>query len=180
MAILHLGVLDIPYADTGAIAPPEAKPRTNKTGKPRKINVMAAAKAYQSGMRWPKGTTTGDVAEFLEDEYHVMELFFEEYAEGVQNALEHGVQQAIETVLMGGPIPNSPYLGAESEIEEAFKLFLSGQYVEELGIPGVPTKAALKGVNHRLKHPYADGNPRRPSFIDSGLYEASFRAWVEE
>jgi hypothetical protein len=53
------------------------------------------------------------------------------------------------------------------------------QEIESMGLRGVPTKAALKGINHRLRHPYRKSNPRRPSFVDTGLYVASFRAWME-
>jgi len=49
--------------------------------------------------------------------------------------------------------------------------------VEKLGIPGVPTKAALRGVNHRLKHPYRRRGAR-PSFVDTSLYMSSFKAWA--
>jgi hypothetical protein len=38
--------------------------------------------------------------------------------------------------------------------------------------------AALHGVSHRFKHPYAR-RARRPSFIDTGLYQNSFAAWVD-
>ena len=66
-----------------------------------------------------------------------------------------------------------------ANIETRFRHFLSQKEMDSLGVPGVPTKAALAGVSHRFKHPYAKRAPR-PSFIDTGLYEASFRAWVEK
>jgi len=48
--------------------------------------------------------------------------------------------------------------------------------METLGYPGVPTRAALMGVNSRLKK---RRGKRRPSFRDTGLYQASFMAWVD-
>jgi hypothetical protein len=40
--------------------------------------------------------------------------------------------------------------------------------------------AATAGVNHRKKKPYAKANPARPAFVDTGLYQSAFRAWVEK
>jgi hypothetical protein len=67
----------------------------------------------------------------------------------------------------------------EGEIEAAFRQFLEQQEMDGR-VDGVPTKASLKGVSHRLKRPNAKDNPTRPSFIDTGLYSASMKAWTEE
>jgi hypothetical protein len=72
----------------------------------------------------------------------------------------------------------NPFAGAMDKTTHDLKVFLSSQEAEKVGIPGTPTQAALRGVNHRRRHPYRRSNPRRPSFIDSGLYEASMRAWI--
>ena len=56
------------------------------------------------------------------------------------------------------------------------KQFISSGEMEKLGYPGVPTKAALMGVNHRLKK---KRGPRRVSFIDTGQYQANLTNWVE-
>jgi hypothetical protein len=61
-----------------------------------------------------------------------------------------------------------------------FSNFLALQEVEKLGIPGVPTQAALKGISHRLKHPYRKSNPRRPSFVDTGEYMRSAAFWIDD
>ncbi len=68
---------------------------------------------------------------------------------------------------------------ATEELGDAFRIFIDQKELDGV-IPGVPTQAALRGVNHRLMRPYAKSNPVRPSFKDTGLYEASFRAWVEK
>ena len=79
--------------------------------------------------------------------------------------------------MMGAPVDaGSPFAAGESQIENRFKQFLSLREVEKLGIPGVPTKAALAGVSHRFK---GKKGGRRPSFIDTGLYQASFKAWID-
>lgn len=146
---LHLGVVDMPYASPG-------------------------------------GKTTGDVAQILEDKYHVMETFYEDMGPDViQKAIEHSAQNAVETLILGGSSRSgsnsanmSLTLEAEGEIEAAFKLWLSQQEMDYTQ-PGVPTKAALKGISHRLKRANTKMNPARASFIDTGLFQASFRSWLD-
>lgn len=149
---LHLGVADVPYG------PPPSKGKK----KPPKST----------------GITTGDVAEILEAKYHVMRIFFEMHDEEVINYLGDGLKDALEALFSGAPISLDPFGEGCSKIEDRFKQFLSQREMERLGYPGVPTKAAIKGVNHRFRHPYASANMRRPSFIDTGQYQASFKAWV--
>ena len=155
MTTLHLGVVEFPYAHE----PPEAKAKAKPSDTP---NV-----------------TTGDVAEILEEKYHVMRIFFELHAKEITKTLESGLSASLEALLSGAPPPKNAFQGAEEKIGEQFRQFLSSKEMEKIGYPGVPTKAALAGVNHRLKHPYAKTNKPRPSFIDTGLYQKSFRAWVD-
>lgn len=146
---LHLGVVDVPYAN-----PPRRK-----------------------GSRARSGTqTTGDVAGWLEAKYHVMEVFFESQQRRVAQDLEEGLAGALESLLMGGPPTGQPFASGLSRTEDRFKQFLSRRRIESMGIPGVPTEAALRGVSHRFKNKRSG---RRPSFIDTGLYQSSFKAWVD-
>ncbi len=131
--------------------------------------------AYADG----DGKTTGDVAEILEAKYHVMQTFYDMLGEDVvAKALERSVANAVEAMMMGS---NSASINltaeAEGEIEAAFRLFLSQQEMDGI-VGGVPTQAALNGVSHRFKHPYAK-RPARPSFIDTGQYQASMKAWMD-
>lgn len=162
---LNLGVIDLPYAN------PPKRTRTPKAkkGKANKPIKLKAASGTQ---------TTGDVAEYLEKDYGVMQTFYDAKEEQIAKAFESSVASALENLMLGSPAIGNPFAEAQDEIEAMFKHFLSSQEVEHAGIPGVPTQAAQNGVNHRLKHPYAKGNPRRPSFIDTGLYMANFKAWV--
>jgi hypothetical protein len=75
--------------------------------------------------------------------------------------------------------PTVNFTAAESAIKTEFNKFIDSKAMDGVQ-PGVPTAAALAGVNHRLKHPYAKGNPVRPSFKDTGLFEQSMRSWIEE
>jgi len=161
---LHLGVIDQPYTsyDGGKKA---ANPNRRRRGRD----------AIATPEKKARTVTTGQVAQWLENRYHVMEVFYEEDG-GVLDLLNESLHDAMENVLMGAPVGANPFLEATSEIQKRFKKFISSRAMESLGYPGVPTKAALMGVNSRLKR---RRGPRRPSFRDTGLYQASFMAWVE-
>jgi hypothetical protein len=152
---LVFGVIDLPYS----YGRTRRKKKKGKTIKPKKL------------------PSTGDVAGWLENKYHVMEVFFHSKESGVIKSLEDSVEEALENLMMGAPTSSiNPYAGGTSEIENLFKKFISSREIETLGIPGVPTKAALNGISHRLKKKKGQ---RRPSFIDTGLYTSSFKAWIE-
>jgi hypothetical protein len=169
MTTLHLGVIDIPYSVNIPEAARRVVHRTHKNGT---VETFTAA---PSG-----GETTGDVAEILEAKYHVMEVFAEDLGlDLIAKALENSAAGAIENMLMGAPTAGlSLTAEAESEIEGAFKFFIEQREMDGQ-MPGVATAAAKKGVNHRLKHPYAKANKERPSFDDTGTYMTSFKAWVD-
>lgn len=121
--------------------------------------------------------TTGDVAEILEDRYHIMETFFELHENAIASMLTKSVEEAIQSIHAGAPGYIDPHLEGLSELEHEFKDFLSMRGMDATATPGVPTRAATRGVSHRFLHPYAK-HPSRPSFIDTGLYQANFHAWV--
>lgn len=120
--------------------------------------------------------STGDVAEILEGKYALFSKFVEMHAPVIEHVIANSLHGTIETALMGGPT-GSAFATATSEIEELFKDALTMQSYDHR-IPGVPTGAAQRGVSHRKKHPYASTNPPRPSFIDTGLFQQSFKAWT--
>ena len=161
---LNLGVIDMPYHN---YAPPEkvSQAKKGKVNKPVKPKSDASTK------------TTGDIAEILEDKYGVLDSFAFARLPDIAKALEESIAGELETLLMGGHPGGNPFQSAESSITTMMKKFISAQEIEHMGIDGVPTQAALNGVNHRLKHPYAKANERRPSFIDTGLLLNSLKAW---
>lgn len=126
-----------------------------------------------------KGTTTGDVAEILEAKYHPMEIFYALHQQQIADDVAGGVEGVLETLMMTGKVQDLEVAlqGACSKIDERFKDFLSNKEMESIGVPGVPTKAALAGKTSRKKR--KKGSPR-PSFIDTGLYQASFKSWVDD
>ena len=123
------------------------------------------------------GITTGDVAEILEAKYHPMEIFSEIHGDDIADAVANGMAGEIENLIIGAPASPNPFQGGETVIDEMFKDFLANKEMDGLGYPGVPTMAAIKGINHRMK---GKRTPGRPSFIDTGLYQASFKSWVDE
>jgi hypothetical protein len=153
---LHLGVLVQPYRHW------ELNPKKTK-------RVKGAVRPV----------TTGDVAEFLEAKYGLMGTFYKVHEHQIVEDLENSIAGALETMVMRRqPVP-IPWDAATQKIQARFRDFISSKEAERVGITGTPTKAALRGVNHRLKHPYRRGNPRRPSFRDTYLYMNSFRAWTD-
>jgi cytochrome P450 len=151
MPILHLGVIDVAYTFT----PPPAKGRRRR--------AVAST------------VSTGDVAGWLENRYHVLENFFQLHGEDVADDVAKSLKGAVESLMMGAPATIDPYGSATSEIESRMKMFLTDREMEKISYPGVPTQAAQRGVNHRLK---VKRGPRRPSFVDTGLYLSSLKAWV--
>jgi len=107
-----------------------------------------------------------------------MEIFYETKADEIAKDLEGSLAGALESLIMGAAIDADPFAAACEQIDERFRTFLSTKEIEGLGVPGVPTKAAQKGISHRRAHPYAKRGPR-PSFIDTGLFSTSFRSWVD-
>lgn len=167
MTVLHLGVVDIKYQNKSTEPKKVAKPQRGKRNRPVKAPDAPSV----------PNETTGDVAEILEKQYHIMENFAHRYGDVIASSLANSVAGALTNLMAGAPPTNNPFGSAEMVIEDSFKAFLDNGEMD--GMPGVPTMAAQKGVNHRLKHPYAKSNPPRESFIDTGLFQQSFKAWVE-
>lgn len=155
MTTLHLGVLDIPYNEA-----PEA-----------------GAEKVVSGTQ-----TTGDVAGWLENRYDIMQTFFDNHAQQIADDLTNSLAGALETILMGGPRSPNPFASGTEKVETAFRKFLDDEEMNghtrlyDGKTYPVPTGAATRGVNHRLK---IKRGPPRASFIDTGLYQSSFRAWID-
>jgi len=120
--------------------------------------------------------TTGQVAGQLELDYGIVGAFIQKHEETIADAIAIGVEDSMDAIISGSS-RNINLGAATSIISSAFKEFLSNSEIESMGVPGVPTRAALSGSNSRLKKGFG---PRRPSFIDTGLYRSSFDAWVSE
>jgi len=152
MPVLHLGVVDIPYTQRAS---------SKKT------------KKVASGTQ-----TTGDVAEWLEAKYGVMDAFYNSNKSDISIVLEEAVSVELENLLMGRPINKNAFGNKVDAVQKLFADFLDTHQAERVITKGkVPTDAAIRGVNHRMKN--NKGTPGRPSFVDTGLYQSSFKAWVD-
>jgi len=128
----------------------------------------------------PNGTGTFEVASILEDRYKLFSSFAEYEMDNIAKYLEESVLGALEAAKVGVSI--DPFASATQKIEADYKDFLDSRTAEEFASSPsakypVPTKAALAGKSSRFK---GGKGSRRPSFVDSGIQEASFRAWVEK
>jgi hypothetical protein len=156
MPILHLGVTDVPYV---------------KAPRPGQNKVTAST------------VTTGNVAGWLEDKYHILEIFSIEHERDMAADLENGLGGALESMMMGAPTSLDPYAAGTSKIEERMKDFITNREMDHLGYPGVPTQAAKdraagKKRSSRMKRARAT-NAEAVSFYDSGLFQDSMKAWVD-
>ena len=162
MTTLHLGVVDIPYGNAYA------------------SQRSQGAKALPSGTG-TSTVTTGDVARSLEKRYGIMAMFVELHGQEISDEMAEVLRDHLENLLMGAPDAGMDALFAEGSlgaVEQVFREMLDKRELDGQ-VLGVPTGAAMAGVDHRLQHPYAKRGPR-PSFIDTGTYQASMRAWVED
>jgi hypothetical protein len=123
-------------------------------------------------------TTTGDVANQLEKRYGIMGHFV-----GMQKKMI--AREVMEEIL--GTLQKRKPQHPMDAISTRLKQAISNREFD--GIPGVPTKAAQMGISTRFKGGKRKGSRRdkvkrtgvaRPSFIDSGLYQASIRVVLDE
>jgi hypothetical protein len=162
---LKMGFINTPYT-----AESIARPATAARAESRR----------QRRRSFSKTITAEDVAAILEAKYQVLDEFTKLHVAEIQLAILSQFERVAGDVTSGAR--RSSNLGnllkpATKEIEAMFKKFLD---TEEMNgrVPGVPTKAALTGVRHGRGSKTMQGTPR-PSFIDTGIYRASFRAWVD-
>lgn len=120
-----------------------------------------------------ENTTTGDVAEYLEEKYQIMQTFFDRYSNDIADLMANDMAASLENMMAGAPPAKDPLAESMSRIHDLFVAFLDN--TEMNGLSGVPTRRALEGISRRFKN---KKGPPRPSFIDTGTYQAAMRAWV--
>ncbi len=137
----------------------------------------------------PEGSTTGEVADKLEEKYGIFTAFIESNLPFIVDRITESAAGALDDAL-NGVKTQGVFERAGDLITTRFKEFISLQEVEKLGIKGTPTMAALMGISYRTasgltstkvrgrKYKRVYG-ARRPSFIYSGAFQASLKCWVE-
>ena len=124
-----------------------------------------------------ESTSTAQVASWLETKYNVMGTYVELHRHDIEKSLINSMEGALEDLYAGSPIKD-PYADAMQEVQAGFRMFLMTGEIEDAGVEGVPTQAALDRKSHRFKNKVSDH--ARPSFIDTSTYEMSMRAWIDE
>ena len=126
-------------------------------------HVTPGRRKYIRGSKYGQGTSSAQVAESLEERYGILESFVEEETT-IQDIIEDVFGERIEQVLAGLEYDKNDMAKRTPDIEKAFRTMLGMEMLHTRGT--VPTAAATR-----------EG---RKSFIRTGLYQSSFRAWVEE
>lgn len=121
-----------------------------------------------------ESTTTGDVATFIEEKYGLMQSFADRHADEIAKSVAESLAGAAADFAQYG-VTVDPIADAAGDIEQMFRSALDAREYD--GEAGIPTEAAKKGVSHRFKKKNYGGE--RPSFIDTGTYQASFKVWTE-
>jgi hypothetical protein len=136
-----------------------------------KVNLGVIDIPYDYGVA---PATTHQVAEDLEEQYKLFTNFYYEHQEEILREIHETINlQLVNHINYGVPFDESVII--LSEVVKAFSLFIEREEMAGLDVNGVPTLAALEGINSRLKIHHG---PRRPSFIDGGLFLSSFNAWI--
>jgi hypothetical protein len=122
--------------------------------------------------------TTGDVAKILESKYGVVRRFVDDNRDQLIELFGKEAGKAVSAAITGKPEVSEPLQGALDRLQRSFRKYILARSLDGR-VAGVPTAAAVRGINHRLKHPYAKRNHPRQSFFDTGLYIGAFKAWFD-
>lgn len=153
-----------------------SKASSTAVGQKVTLHIGVLEQNYRTSGKKSKSMNTGDVATILEAKYGLFSAFYKAHERSIADGVAKSMKDAMEALMMGHAI--DPWGPATQQIQAQFRDFISSGASERVGLAGVPTKAALMGVNHRLLHPRSRKNPRRPSFRDTGLLMSSCRSWI--
>jgi len=140
----------------------------------------------------PEGNTTYGVGQQLENKYGLFSVFVDAHAKDIINDLGNSLARSLETYMITGNAPQNSFKQAEQDITQRLKDYITHEEMAGLGVAGVPTQAALDGLSLRTKSgknvsKVRKGQKfkkvygaRRPSFIYSGVFQASLKVWVKE
>jgi uncharacterized protein YabN with tetrapyrrole methylase and pyrophosphatase domain len=159
--VLHMGFLNTPYTKKTMQAP------------------MAAAKAHEKKPRrgFTATKTAEQVSNILEAKYNILEVFTEIHKDEIMELVtgsfaKVAIQNLSERRKLASDRMARYMKPKTTEIEKMFRRFLDQE--EMNGHGNVPVEAAIMGKVTGRKSRAA-----RPSFINTGVYRASFRAWVD-
>jgi hypothetical protein len=157
---LHMGFINTPYTNETSTAPM----RSSKLEERRKRK-----RGFSRTM------TAEKLANILENKYNIVTVFNEVHEEDIKKLIENGFKEVAEHMIATRKTGETthqmknlmkPYT---TQIERMFRNFLDNEEMNGL-VEGVPTAVSVTGRR---------GRRPGPSFIRTGIYKASFRAWVE-
>jgi hypothetical protein len=164
---LHMGFINTPYTKKTIMRPITSAKEESK-------------RKHRRG--FTKTMTAQDVANILEEKYGIVDTFSMIYEDEINNMMKEGFAEIAENMLSkkieytSANIKNlmKPYT---NQIVNIFRSFLDHEEMNGM-VEGVPTAASLGGVRHGRGRKTKRGI-QRPSFIDTGIYRASFRVWAD-
>ncbi|SYP56946.1 Uncharacterised protein [Klebsiella pneumoniae] len=74
-------------------------------------------------------TTTGDVAEYLEEKYQIMQTFFDRYGNDIADLMSKDLAASLENMFAGAPPAKDPLAESMSKVHDLFVGFLCGEVI---------------------------------------------------
>jgi hypothetical protein len=161
---LHMGFIGTPYTY-------ETK------GAPIRSAKIEEARKRKRG--FSRTMTADKLAGILERKYEIVQVFNEIYENEITEMIHNGFREVAEhmisnrktgTTTIGMKRLMKPYT---DKIQEMFRTFIDNEEMNGL-VEGVPTAVSVTG-----RGGWKWRRKPGPSFVASGIYRASFRAWVE-
>ena len=148
------------------------------------MRPMTSAKEESARKRrrhFSKTKTAEVVAEVLEERYHIVDFFYSKYKADMALVLTSAFKDAIGKMVSGEWNPKKQDLTRFMQpgikaVEKSFRKFLDNKEMDGM-VSGVPTAASLAGVRSGRGSKTLQGQVR-PSFVDTGIYKASFRLTI--
>ena len=149
--------------------------------------------------------STYEVGKELEKNYGLFSMFYNSEKEDIADWISKDAAVGLEMMMAGQPV-NAAHVfkGSSKEITDKMHKFITTKKVEEVaatyGEHGIPTQAAIDGKSFRFKKGFTakrqvkglkgtgseyikrkkkDEASARPSFMYSGVFEASLKGWIE-
>ena len=135
---------------------------------------------------YPTGTSVEKVAQILEHRYNVVQTFKTAESAFIKQTVQEAYIKKMRAAVKGKSDRFDMAQYIEARLDQRFRRFLSSGAIESMGIPGVPTEASIERVGGMLTWAEARRKKKKinplasPSFIDTGLYLASFRTKVHD
>ena len=160
---LHMGFINTPYTAEAMEAPVRASKLEERRKRRRGFS---------------RTMTADKLSKILERKYGIVETFSEVYKEEINALIHNGFREVAEhTIQNRGGATRAKMKNLmkphTDQIQNLFKTFIDDEEMNGM-IPGVPTDAS-KGKRRKR----GISTRQRPSFSRTGIYKASFRAWVK-